>query len=386
MTRDRKIQGRRANQAKSPIPPRPVSGQRTVLSEEDLSPAPQPRRIPRAQLSREAFKRRLIDRTLGLVTDWRFFTLAGLGVTGSLAFFSVAFLLKLPAMPNCPSVFWPLASASLRIHCAEIAASKQNVNDLLEAIKLLNTLPPEHPLYSEASRLIEIWATDIMELAEKDYQSGKIKEAISAVRQIPEKSSAHKLVADRVKTWEKTWGDAEKIYNKAIETLKKGTWREAQVEAVRLLSIDNTFWQTTKYQEISGLIVATREDVTKLGKAERALEGGGATKWSRPSKKSAKSATRATSRKKPRNSCPNSAAECWPWPRTPSIARTTAPPSTSPVGSPAMSNSTKRWTTLEYLPRPNPRPGTAASPTLKKRSPRQGGSDPIAPSMIRPSA
>ncbi len=278
MARDRKIQGRRANKAKS-HPPRPVSGQRTVLSEDDLSPAIEPKRaqrIPRAQLSRGAFKRRLVDRTLALVTDWRFFTLTGLGVTGSLAFFSVAFLLKLPAMPNCPAVFWPLASASLRIHCAEIAASKQNVNDLLEAIKLLNTLPPEHPLYSEASRLIEIWATDIMELADKDYQSGKIKEAISAVRQIPEKSSAYKLVADRIKTWEKVWGDAERIYNKAIDILKKGTWREAQVEAVRLLSIDNTFWQTTKYQEISTLIVATREDVTKLGKAERALEGGGA--------------------------------------------------------------------------------------------------------------
>jgi hypothetical protein len=276
MARDRKISERRAQKAKSPQPQRPVSGQRTVLSEDDPSPAIEPKRprIRRAQLSPGAFKRRLVDRTLALVTDWRFFTLAGLGVTGSIAFFSVAFLLKLPAMPNCPSVFWPLASASLRIHCAEIAASKQNVNDLLEAIKLLNTLPPEHPLYNEASRLIELWATDIMELADKDYQAGKIKEAISAVRQIPEKSSAHKLVADRIKTWEKTWADAEKIYNKAIDILKKGTWREAQVEAVRLLSVDNTFWQTTKYQEISTLIVATREDVTKLGKAERAIEGG----------------------------------------------------------------------------------------------------------------
>jgi hypothetical protein len=81
-------------------------------------------------------------------------------------------------------------------------------------------------------------------------------------------------VADRIKTWESTWQTAEKVYNKAIDVLKKGTWREAQVEAVRLLSIDNTFWQTTKYQELSGLIVATREDVTKLGKGERALTGG----------------------------------------------------------------------------------------------------------------
>jgi hypothetical protein len=239
-------------------------------------PEAKPKRIPRVQLSSEAMKRRLIDRTIRILTDWRFFGLMGLGVTGGLTFLSVAFLFKLPAMPNCPAVFWPLASASIRIHCAEIAANKQTIPNLLEAIKLLNTLPNDHPLYSEASRLIEFWATDILELAEKDYQAGKLKGAVEAVRQIPEKSSAYKLVNERVKLWEKTWAEAEKIYLKAGEILKKGEWRNSQVEAVRLLSIDNTFWQTTKYQEISVLIVATRDDITKMGKGERALDGGGA--------------------------------------------------------------------------------------------------------------
>jgi hypothetical protein len=264
---------RRSSKGQPPKEERRSPGGRSVVAHQREA---KPKRIPRVQLSSEAMKRRLLDRTIQILTDWRFFGLMGLGVTGGLTFLSVAFLFKLPAMPNCPAVFWPLASASIRIHCAEIAANKQTIPNLLEAIKLLNTLPPEHPLYSEASRLIEFWATDILELAEKDYQAGKLKGAVEAARQIPEKSSAYKLVNERVKLWEKTWAEAEKIYLKAGDILKKGEWRNSQVEAVRLLSIDNTFWQTTKYQEISVLIVATRDDITKMGKGERALDGGGA--------------------------------------------------------------------------------------------------------------
>jgi hypothetical protein len=241
---------------------------------------PQNRRSRRPQSQRDwkaagiSALRMMPRRTWNVVTDWRFFTLVGLALTGGLTALSIAFLFKLPALPNCPAVFWPLASGSLRLHCAQLAASKETVPDLLEAIKLLNTLGPNHPLYAEASRQIEQWSTEILELAEKDFQEGRLKQAIDAARKIPSNSSAAKLVNERVKTWEKIWGDADKIYNKVGELLKKSKIADAQVEAARLLSVDNAFWQGTKYQELSTLIVATREDMTKLGEAERALDSG----------------------------------------------------------------------------------------------------------------
>jgi hypothetical protein len=208
--------------------------------------------------------------------DWRWLTLIGLGVTASLTTFSIAFLFKLPTVPNCPAVFWPLASGSLRLHCAQIAANKQTVKDLLEGIRLLNTLGQDHPLYPEASRLIEQWSSDILDLAEAEFQAGRIQEAIAAARQIPSNSAAHQVVDQRITQWESVWAKAEKIFEIAIDILKQGNWRDAQTQSARLLSIDNTFWQTTKYQELSNLVVATRDDINKLGKAERALDYGGA--------------------------------------------------------------------------------------------------------------
>jgi tetratricopeptide (TPR) repeat protein len=214
------------------------------------------------------------QRTVRVLTDWRFFTLVGLSLTGGLTALSIAFIFKLPALPNCPAVFWPLASASLRVHCAQLAANKETVPDLLEAIQLLNTLDKNHPLYPEATRLIEAWSTQILDLAEADFQAGKIKEAIGAARQIPQNSSAAKLVDERVKQWETVWAKAEAIYNKAFDVLKKTNLSDARTYAARLLSVDNQFWQSTKYDQLSQLITATHQDMTRMGKAENAMKSG----------------------------------------------------------------------------------------------------------------
>jgi soluble cytochrome b562 len=276
MTRDRGIPDRRSASGKplpglrpSRRPPaaatKPATRQATQQPDRNL-PA-----VQRMARSAGPWQQRL----LGLATDWRFLTTVGLGLTGGLTALSIAFLFKLPALPNCPEVFWPLASGSLRMQCAQLAAGKQTVTDLAEAIKLLGTLEKDHPLYGESSRLIEQWSTDLLDLGEKDFQAGKLKEAINAAKQIPQTSAAHALVADRIKKWETIWADAEAIYAKVGAALQKQDTQSASTYAAKLLSVENEFWQNKKYQEVTDLITATRADITRLGKGERALDGGG---------------------------------------------------------------------------------------------------------------
>jgi tetratricopeptide (TPR) repeat protein len=255
------------------IPPRGAkASQATKVSRRSALRSPVNDRARSPRLKRPAVG--LKQRAVRVLTDWRFFTLVGLSLTGGLTALSIAFIFKLPALPNCPAVFWPLASGSLRLHCAQLAANKETVPDLLEAIKLLNTLGKNHPLYPETSRLIEAWSTQILDLAEADFQAGKIKEAIGAAQQIPQDSSAAKLVSDRVKHWETVWQKAEAIYNKAFEVLKKTDLSDARTYAARLLSVENEFWQSTKYEQLSQLITATHKDMTRMGKAENAIKSG----------------------------------------------------------------------------------------------------------------
>lgn len=77
---------------------------------------------------------------------WQFWTLLfGVGTIGT-AITASAMLLSLPSVPNCPRIFWPTASASMRLYCGQLAASKNTVDDILEAIALVSGLPEDRGL------------------------------------------------------------------------------------------------------------------------------------------------------------------------------------------------------------------------------------------------
>lgn len=147
--------------------------------------------------------------------NWKFLLVSSLLVCGASGGLAVAYLLQLPGLPNCPAVFWPLASASMRFECARIAASKQTAKDLLEAIALVDSLPNDHPLREEADRMVELWSKNVLDLAEDLFNNGKLDEAIAAARKIPAKASSAKLVDDRVRQWQATWKKAEEVYRNA---------------------------------------------------------------------------------------------------------------------------------------------------------------------------
>lgn len=188
---------------------------------------------------------------------------------------AAALLFKLPAIPNCPETFWPTASASLRIYCAQLAANKQTVDDLLEGIALINTLPANHPLRPEVDRSIQQWSQDILNLAAETFNRGDLKGAIAIAQRIPVNTAAHGEVAERIKRWEAIWNEAEGIYQKAESALLDEDLRLAFDLAVQLLEVGNTYWETVKYQELTDLITASREDGNKLAKIRRLGKRGG---------------------------------------------------------------------------------------------------------------
>jgi len=220
-------------------------------------------------------QRRLPPIRLRLPKRWQFWGIATIVALGGVGTLSIAALLKLPALPNCPAVFWPTASASMRLYCAQLASEKNTIPDLLEAIALVKDLPTDHPLRPEADRDLELWAKDILTLADAAFQKGELKKAIDAAQEIPPTTAAAKLVTQQIKAWNDTWASAYRIYKDSEQALEKQDLKEAFLIATRLLSVPNNYWQTTKYQELTGVINATRKDVENLTKAQGLAEQGG---------------------------------------------------------------------------------------------------------------
>src|SRR4028118_281345 len=197
----------------------------------------------------------------------RFWAILIVLISGGVGFTAVALLLKLPAVPNCPATFWPTASASMRLYCAQLAANKQTAENLLQAIALVQDLPPDHPLRPEINRNIEQWSQDILKIGDEKFQVGQLGEAIKIARRIPAGVSAQKLVEKRIERWQTIWSEAQKIYEATEEQLRQSNWTQAFREAVRLTSVENKYWATTKYEQLTRLIQIAKVASAQLDKA-----------------------------------------------------------------------------------------------------------------------
>ena len=87
--------------------------------------------------------------------SWQSWALVLVLACGGIGFTATTMLLRLPANPNCPRIFWPIASASMRLYCAQLEADAGTVESLLRAIELVAVLPQDHPLRGEIDRNVE---------------------------------------------------------------------------------------------------------------------------------------------------------------------------------------------------------------------------------------
>ncbi|MEC4806841.1 MAG: chromosome segregation ATPase [Jaaginema sp. PMC 1079.18] len=193
--------------------------------------------------------------------------------TGSLGFVATAALLRLPALPSCPQLYLPMASASMRLYCAQLAADKQTREGLLEAIALVEALPSDHPMRPEINRNLELWALDLLDLAEETYQDGKLEDAIATVqdvsRYIPPKD-----IEERIARWRSTWAEAEKIAKTVEDFMTQAKWAQAFRSAAKLTNLGNRYWATTRYRQLYERIELAQEESRKLDKAYAALQRG----------------------------------------------------------------------------------------------------------------
>lgn len=217
------------------------------------------------------------SRRLRLPRSWLFWGGATVIVFSGLGILSATALLRLPNLPDCPAVFWPTASASLRLYCAQLAAERRTPKDLLRAISLVDALPQDHPLRPEINHNIQQWSTEMLALGEESFQAGDLKEAIATAKKIPKDSSVYQQVEPKIGAWEAVWSKAEGIYQQAEGELKEQNLRQAFQTATQLLGIGNQFWENTKYRELNDLITTTRLDSNKIDKAKGLSDQGGLT-------------------------------------------------------------------------------------------------------------
>ncbi|MEM9540357.1 MAG: chromosome segregation ATPase [Cyanobacteria bacterium P01_E01_bin.42] len=196
-------------------------------------------------------------------------------VSGTTGFAAMALLLKLPAVPNCPEMFLPTASASMRLYCAQVAANKQDAENLLYAIQLVQNLPPTHPLRPEINRVMEGWVTEALRWGEERYQDGELDKAIALARQVALRFHDKTLIEERIAGWRETWSQGEQIEGEIEEHLGRSAWGQAFQAAAKLTKLNNRYWGNTRYDQWYERLNLARQESQKLDNAFGRLHRGG---------------------------------------------------------------------------------------------------------------
>ncbi|MEM1367088.1 MAG: chromosome segregation ATPase [Cyanobacteria bacterium P01_H01_bin.15] len=215
------------------------------------------------------------------VGSWTTITTVMILLCGGVAAGSTSWLLRLPKTPNCDNVLWLTASAAMRLYCAQLLAEERTTESLLSAIKLVEALPADHPLRSQINTEVEIWAGDILKVAEDIFQEGDIENAIATARQIPKDAETYQLVSDKIERWEKIWAQGEKIFTNLDASLREFEWNQAFDQAVRLTKVSNRYWATTKYEEGVARIQQARQDSKNFSEAQAQFKKTDLSSWLR---------------------------------------------------------------------------------------------------------
>lgn len=233
-------------------------------SSQDRTATPQGGEVP--PLENHSSGSRLL--ALSWLRSWPVVVLVIFGFLGTVGTTAVFSLFRMPSSPNCRTIFWPTASASLRLQCAEIYAEQGDAKSLLAAINLVDQLSEDHPLRQDIiNRRIDDWANSLLDLAERSFEEGDIEGAINHAKEIPARAAASKVVEDRIIRWKEIWGEGADIFAKAIKSLKEKNFQAAFTLSVALLDVDNQYWSTEKYGDLTQLISLAREDERTLSKA-----------------------------------------------------------------------------------------------------------------------
>ncbi|BAZ09442.1 hypothetical protein NIES4071_12500 [Calothrix sp. NIES-4071] len=197
-------------------------------------------------------------------TRWWHWILAIFLATGVLGVNAVIFLTKSPQESNCNSESYETAAGV--IYCATISVDEQDAAKLSEAIQLVNTIPQDSPLRSNADKLIERWSQAIMHLSQKAFHAGDINKAVEITQDIPDNHSSYQTASQQVKQWQSIWSQAEGIYNSALAEIEDGSknWYAALNKAKQLQTLENDYWANTKYYELVRHIQGARENREKV--------------------------------------------------------------------------------------------------------------------------
>ncbi|WP_310426951.1 hypothetical protein [Chamaesiphon sp. VAR_48_metabat_135_sub] len=205
------------------------------------------------------------------VDPWSAFWAVLAAMIGGTGITSYLLLIAVPPTPSCQGVL-PVSTDSERLYCAQVGADTQEIPKLRAAVDLVKGWNDRHPLYGESQRLLKGWSEDLNRIGRKQFNDGKIEQAISTLKIVPVISPIYDRTQSTISKWSSESQNSAKIDAKFEHSMKSGDWNQAFAILQTVQQMRGTYWNTYKHDKMSSKLAQERDGWDKLQEAKDALE------------------------------------------------------------------------------------------------------------------
>jgi hypothetical protein len=155
---------------------------------------------------------------------WSLLWLGVFSILGVSVVSGLLLLTKLPPPVNCKQIS-SLSPEADRLYCAQVTAKSGKLEQLLTAIKLIQYVSADHPLYAESQRLLKEWSLAILQMTRQKITQGDLLAAVKLASNIPATSPVYNDAQTVISKWQEHWQKGEEVTRKFNQALKVQNWQ-----------------------------------------------------------------------------------------------------------------------------------------------------------------
>ena len=180
--------------------------------------------------------------------EWAWLTLWVLLLAGSGVFcgWALMWLTRIPPLPDCEQIT-PFHSASDLLYCAKAQARTGEPNNLVQSVLLTANWPKTHAQYEESQEILTDASEQILVLANRWAQAGKLDDAVKLAGEIPLDTPLRNSAQAVIFEWQQDWEQGRAIEAKLRPALAASDWELAKAHLQEFKALESDYWLTTRY-------------------------------------------------------------------------------------------------------------------------------------------
>jgi soluble cytochrome b562 len=180
--------------------------------------------------------------------EWLWLLVCMILLTGSGVFcgWALLWLTRIPPVPDCDRIT-PFHSSRDLLYCASTQARTGDPNSLIQSVHLTADWPKTHSYYDDSQEILKDASEQILVLANRWAQDGKLDQATQLAGEIPLNTPLRKTAQAVIYEWRKDWERGSTIEQDLDAALATQNWDAARTQLEALQNLKSEYWASTRF-------------------------------------------------------------------------------------------------------------------------------------------